>query len=963
MADGGHYVPRAKETTSAESFLSSMRVNQHTGLIDPAWMIAASKQTATAKDDAPEALYWISMGPDNLGGKTTAIVYDNQNPGVVYIGSMGGGVFRSTNHGISWRRVGENMMVRCMVQAQDGTIYVGTGDGNNSVNNNSLTDYDYGNSFVGSGLYTINDNTISLVEGTTPAVNAVDDWSFINDLAVDGNKVIVATPAGVRYLEGNDWLYAQADSADLKGSALKVRVTTDHKIVASVDGKLYVGSLSNMVCLSGESGEVIDSTGIMTHIAPAPSEGLLDVAVAPSDDNVIYAATIDKNGNHVKIYASYDQGASWSIILLPSAQQDVYGGGGMVNHNLVVDPKNSNRFYVLGEDLWRLDRPSNQTGYYLARRMSKNNLIHGINDLQFDPSDALGNHGYIATDGGIYKFNKNSDEYFSYVNCNRNYISTRCLNVAVTSNIYRVVAGVLDHAPVLIRGEQNTNNMRTCELLLPELAPANDSTYDKSNISASSVVSSISPNTMIITTKDGGILRSETSFVDKDETQFTANQTFSFSGYRMPLALYENFNDEKSVSEVWFKCTRDQKAGDVVYCHSHNGSYPFAYTLPHDMHFNVDEPSQSDSILVHDPISAKFYAPSGSSTACKILVTFDALVFDKSTDWYQLATINSNPTCFEISADGDVLFIGTKGGSLFRISNLNEVIDANTASYTSNSFSAQVTEISLPVDGQCVTSVSIFNEDNNKVVVTLGNYGNNSYVLYSDNALDSEPVFVSKQGNLNKMPVYSSVYTVYRHKNEAGVVDKEEEHVLIGTEHGIFRTTNIDADAPVWISDGFLLGDVPVLDLKQQHLSHPDQHVVTVIDSVPTVTVVPGVNNCGVIYAATYGGGLFRCENYHTQYSGTNVQENPAVAAKSEIRLYPNPVRDAATVSFELSSNATVSYQVYDLSGRIVKTERLGNYGEGKHEINVSVEGFAKGAYVLRLNAGSQTSNVKFMVF
>ena len=36
MADQGHYVPRAKETTTAEAFISSMRVNQHTGLIDPA---------------------------------------------------------------------------------------------------------------------------------------------------------------------------------------------------------------------------------------------------------------------------------------------------------------------------------------------------------------------------------------------------------------------------------------------------------------------------------------------------------------------------------------------------------------------------------------------------------------------------------------------------------------------------------------------------------------------------------------------------------------------------------------------------------------------------------------------------------------------------------------------------------------------------------------------------------------
>ena len=79
--------------------------------------------------------------------------------------------------------------------------------------------------------------------------------------------------------------------------------------------------------------------------------------------------------------------------------------------------------------------------------------------------------------------------------------------------------------------------------------------------------------------------------------------------------------------------------------------------------------------------------------------------------------------------------------------------------------------------------------------------------------------------------------------------------------------------------------------------------------------------------------------------------------------MYPNPVRDDAKICFELNDNASVSYQVYDISGRMVKNERVGNYGQGKHEVNVSVDGLAKGAYVLRLNAGAQTSTVKFMVF
>jgi hypothetical protein len=109
------------------------------------------------------------------------------------------------------------------------------------------------------------------------------------------------------------------------------------------------------------------------------------------------------------------------------------------------------------------------------------------------------------------------------------------------------------------------------------------------------------------------------------------------------------------------------------------------------------------------------------------------------------------------------------------------------------------------------------------------------------------------------------------------------------------------------------------------------------------------------------GRGLFRCETY--RQSSTSVPETPAITAQSKLNMYPNPVRDEAKVSFELNDNAMVSYQVYDMSGRLVKVENLGYYAQGKHEANVVVNDLAKGAYVLRLDAGSFTSSVKFMVF
>ena len=130
--NGGHYVPRTQPTMNAESFMGSLRVNQNTGLIDPADMFKAM-QAPAMKDGANNPLYWINMGPDNMGGQTTAVLYDNTpnasgNPnGVVYIGSKGGGVYKSYNNGVTWHQVGDmDLMVSTMVQDADGIIYVGT---------------------------------------------------------------------------------------------------------------------------------------------------------------------------------------------------------------------------------------------------------------------------------------------------------------------------------------------------------------------------------------------------------------------------------------------------------------------------------------------------------------------------------------------------------------------------------------------------------------------------------------------------------------------------------------------------------------------------------------------------------------------------------------------------------------------------------------------------------------------
>ena len=959
--NGGHYVPRTQGNATAESFMGSLRANQHTGLIDPAWMLQAA-QNQTKETNAGD-LYWISMGPDNMGGQTTAVLYDNQT-NWVYIGSKGGGVYVTYNGGITWHQLGGlDLMVSCMAQDADGLIYVGTGDcGSMTAEYNGLSQQGYDNSFIGTGIYTVDaEGNFTLMTSTEPTLNAVSDWSFVNDLAVSGNKLFAATNTGLRYTtdKGATW------TTLIEGVAMEVKALSDGTIMASVDGMLYIGTTEEMVCHStdGNSATYDDNNNI---IALPKAAGLLDIAFAPSNENVLYASCVNASGAHTGIYVSYDGGEIWAVALPAVGQNlgnNVYGGYGLYNHGIVVDPENEGRLFILGYYLWKIEK-SGTDGYYLCEEVTSQsmymlpNYLHaGLHALAFNPKDAT--KCYFGTDGGIYKATKSGGS-FSFSYSNRNYVTTRMFSVAYCGKPTRVLASGLDHGVVRIEGDENLNNLSTGEWI--NIDGINSGIFTDAYQAGPCAISCINPMTIFVTYKDGVLERSETAGADWVSTNFVSSLTgdandhsLSTSSFRMPILLYEDFDDELNPATVWFKNESEENlpSGTLVQCMSNN-KFPFVYTLEHTLH-------AGDSIEVHDPISARFFV----SYTDEVYMTREALNFAVETEWFLVSNkanqgVTGEPLCMAISADGDNLFVGTKEGRLFRVSNLNTVFDAESGNVGEANFQVTTTEITLPTEGQCVTSVAVDPRDANKIIVTLGNYGNDTYVLYSNDALSENPTLVSKQANLPKMPVYSSVIAYDYFADSLHVGDAEGPYFLLGTEHGIYSTKSMSG-TPSWSSNGNMMGDVPVMDLKQQLLEWDDQIVTNETEEGIFTTVYPGVHNKGVIYAATYGRGVFRCENFKQYYTG--VSDDSQTVVTSNVALYPNPVQGQATISFTVNSKTNVSYQVYDLMGRMVKNATLGSYSEGEHEVNVDMSDLSAGSYIMRVNQGSNNSCVKFVVY
>jgi hypothetical protein len=156
------------------------------------------------------------------------------------------------------------------------------------------------------------------------------------------------------------------------------------------------------------------------------------------------------------------------------------------------------------------------------------------------------------------------------------------------------------------------------------------------------------------------------------------------------------------------------------------------------------------------------------------------------------------------------------------------------------------------------------------------------------------------------------------------------------------------------------MGEIPVMELKQQRAYKEDAISINHTDEGDFVTEYPGVKNTGIIYAATYGRGVFRCENYKRDFA--SVPEN-TTDDNVIVSMYPNPVSSQATLSFDLKESCNVSYQVFDMTGRMVMNQNMGRMSEGEQQISINAENLSSGSYILRLNQGAKNNSVKFMVY
>lgn len=357
------------------------------GRIDAAMQLASMIERQSQRGVAPataglERANWRWLGPGNIGGRTRSILIHPTDPNKMWLGSVAGGIWRTTNGGTSWAPVNNflsNMAVSTMAMhpTNPSIMYAGTGEG-----------FYNGDGIRGAGiLKSTNGGTV----WTQLASTNSSFFHYVNRLAIspDGNTILAATRAGLfRSTDAGATFNLQLS---LDALDVKFHPTDSTKAVAS-------GYSSTSVYYSTNGGVTwTGATGI-----PVASFPRIELAFAPSDGTIVYAS-VDTGGG--KVYKSTNSGQTYT--LQTSGSPSYLGSQGWYDNVIWVSPTDPNLVVVGGIDLWRstnggvnLTKISQWFSAPLSAHADHHVIVHhpGYNGT-------TNKTVFFGNDGGIYRAN------------------------------------------------------------------------------------------------------------------------------------------------------------------------------------------------------------------------------------------------------------------------------------------------------------------------------------------------------------------------------------------------------------------------------------------------------------------------------------------------------------------------------------------------------------------------------
>jgi photosystem II stability/assembly factor-like uncharacterized protein len=333
------------------------------------------------------------IGPALTSGRILDVAVDPRDGRVWYVATAGGGVWKTTNAGVSFNPVFDeekSHSIGCVtVDPHDSlVVWVGSGE-NNSQRSVSM----------GDGVY-------KSVDGGRSWTNVgLKSSEHIGKIVVDprdSNVVYVAAQGPLWAPGGDRGLYKTTDGGKSWTPSLTISENTgvtdvvqdpsnpDVLYAASYQRRRHVFTLID----GGPESAIYKSTDAgktwtkLKEGLPKEDMGRIGLAIAPHNPRTIYA-TIESTRKAGGFFVSNDGGSSWKKVNDFNAQGQYYG-------EIFVDPNDDERIYAV--DVWV--RVSDDGGKTFRRLDEK--WKHPDNHVVWiDPANS--DHLLIGCDGGLYE--------------------------------------------------------------------------------------------------------------------------------------------------------------------------------------------------------------------------------------------------------------------------------------------------------------------------------------------------------------------------------------------------------------------------------------------------------------------------------------------------------------------------------------------------------------------------------
>ena len=363
---------------------------------------------------------WAPTGPNVLPnnltgymengiGRINCIAFHPTLASTYYVGVAQGGVWKTTNNGTSWTPLTDNLPITrisdiSLDPSNPNTIYI------------SVCDFEYigvslflngrkRNTHYGLGVYKSTDAgltwaptglTFQLTNGDASLIRKVlVNPTNSNELCAAGaNGMYKSLNGGTSWTKILDSLFWDLHQDPVSNNIL---YASTGWVFNSNEGNAAVYKSTNF----GNTWTML-STGM-------PATGIIQrvkLAIAPSDNNYIYAACVDTQQGLYGFYKSTNAGVSWTYIappdnVLEGGQGTNPGGQGNYDLGFMVHPTNKNIVYIGGVNMWASTDGANTFNPVSHWTTGYGPTLHG--DFHYLAYQPAGNQYFACNDGGAYK--------------------------------------------------------------------------------------------------------------------------------------------------------------------------------------------------------------------------------------------------------------------------------------------------------------------------------------------------------------------------------------------------------------------------------------------------------------------------------------------------------------------------------------------------------------------------------